>query len=87
LLKQLDGILVLLDFLPCCIPVDTGSLEEATVQVIVVLRHLLLDNPAMLLPVLGCLSLVTVAESGRSEAFQVAVAAFPVVFETSACFG
>jgi hypothetical protein len=46
-----------------------------------VLCHLLLDNPAMSLPVLECLSLLTVAESGRSEAFQVAVAALPVVSE------
>jgi hypothetical protein len=82
-LTQLDGIQILLDFLPCCMPVDTSSLEEATVQVIDVLRRLLLDNPAMLLPVLGCLSGLTVAESGRSEAFQVAVAALPVVSENN----
>jgi len=85
-LTQLDGIQVLLDFLPCCMPVDTSSLEEATFQVIDVLRRLLLDNPAVLLPVLGCLSVLAVAESGRSEAFQVAVAALPSYPKTTCLF-
>jgi hypothetical protein len=82
-LRQQESRQILLDFLPSTMPMgEDKDLEEATVQVIDTLRAVLLCDPRALLPVLGCLSILPVAESGRSESFQVAVTALPMVSET-----
>jgi hypothetical protein len=82
-LRQQESRQVLLDFLPSTMPLgEDDDLEEATVEVIDTLRAIVLRDPRALLPVLGCLSILPVAESGRSESFQVAVTALPVVTES-----
>lgn len=81
LLQRCETRQVLLDFLPCTMPIDE-DLEEATEQVIDALRVMLLSDGAMLLPILGCLSILPVAESGRCESFQVAVTSLPMVSES-----
>lgn len=81
-LRQQESRQVLLDFLPSTMPLgENEDLELATVEVIDTLRAIVLRDPRALLPVLGCLSILPVAESGRSESFQVAVTALPVVSE------
>jgi hypothetical protein len=81
-LRQQESRQVLLDFLPSTMPLgEDEDLELATAEVIDTLRAIVLRDPRALLPVLGCLSILPVAESGRSESFQVAVTALPVVSE------
>jgi hypothetical protein len=81
-LRQQESRQVLLDFLPSTMPLgEDEDLELATTEVIDTLRAIVLRDPRALLPVLGCLSILPVADSGRSESFQVAVTALPVVSE------
>jgi hypothetical protein len=87
---------VLLDFLPSAIPAvqnysvinssflssPSKELEAVTRQVIDTLRTVLSKDPAALLPVLGCLSIMPLSETGRKEAFQVALVSLDYVSES-----
>ena len=68
--------------MPWTMPVDPKELEQATQQVLDVLREVLLEDSEALLPVLGCLSLLPLSQKGRAEAWNVALASLPVVSET-----
>lgn len=81
LLEQQACRQVIFDFLPATMPLE--DLELATNEVIRVLRDVLLrDQTSALLPVLRCLSVLPMSESGRSQAFQVAQSSLPKVTQS-----
>ena len=85
---------LLLDTLPSTMPAlsthsqttktspEMEELESATRQVIDILRSVLSKDSSALLPVIGCLSGMPLSETGRKEAFQLALESLAYVSET-----
>jgi hypothetical protein len=82
---------ILLDILPSAMPVvhnshatgNSGSteLDRVTNEVIEIFRRVLTKDPAALLPVIGCLSVMPLSDVGRRESFQVTLTSLEIVPE------
>jgi len=81
-LESTDGRQLLLDVLPWFMEFDLKQKEEATEAILLVFREILVKDPKILLPVIGCLSSLPLSERGHAEAWNVALASLPVADET-----